>query len=124
MSNDTTPDPPLTPGSAGLGDLRAVMEGAPLALAEGWRGPVEAAAAALAARMATPEAIYGVNTGFGKLANTRIPTTELATLQLNLVRSPCRRRRRRRCRDAGRAAHAAAQGRCPWRAAHSGVRPR
>ena len=72
MSNDTTPDPPLTPGSAGLGDLRAVMEGAPLALAEGWRGPVEAAAAALAARMATPEAIYGVNTGFGKLAGTRI----------------------------------------------------
>ena len=87
MSDDTIPDPPLTPGSAGLGDLRAVMEGAPLALAEGWRGPVEAAAAALAARMATPEAIYGVNTGFGKLAGPRIPADRLAALQLNLLRS-------------------------------------
>ena len=31
--------------------------------------------------------VYGVNTGFGKLADVRIPTNELAALQLNLVRS-------------------------------------
>lgn len=76
-----------TPGSAGLQELRAVMEGAPLRLPDGWREPVEASAATLAARMAGGEALYGVNTGFGKLASTRIPSEQLAQLQLNLVRS-------------------------------------
>jgi histidine ammonia-lyase len=32
-------------------------------------------------------AVYGVNTGFGKLASTRIAHADLATLQLNLLRS-------------------------------------
>jgi histidine ammonia-lyase len=77
----------ITPGSAGLSELRAVMEGAPMALPEDWRAPVEASAATLAARMAGGEALYGVNTGFGKLASTRIPAEQLAQLQLNLVRS-------------------------------------
>src|ERR1700704_5847491 len=31
--------------------------------------------------------VYGVNTGFGKLADVRIPHEELRNLQLNLVRS-------------------------------------
>src|SRR5215471_4894149 len=31
--------------------------------------------------------VYGVNTGFGKLADVRIPRNELRALQLNLVRS-------------------------------------
>jgi histidine ammonia-lyase len=31
--------------------------------------------------------IYGVNTGFGKLANVRIPTDQLDELQVNLIRS-------------------------------------
>jgi len=31
--------------------------------------------------------VYGVNTGFGKLANVRIPPTELYRLQVNLLRS-------------------------------------
>jgi histidine ammonia-lyase len=31
--------------------------------------------------------VYGVNTGFGKLANQRISVEDLATLQLNLIRS-------------------------------------
>jgi histidine ammonia-lyase len=31
--------------------------------------------------------VYGVNTGFGKLANQRISKDDLATLQLNLIRS-------------------------------------
>ncbi len=31
--------------------------------------------------------VYGVNTGFGKLANQRISAADLATLQLNLIRS-------------------------------------
>ena len=32
-------------------------------------------------------AIYGVNTGFGSLCNTRIDSTDLAPLQVNLIRS-------------------------------------
>ena len=33
--------------------------------------------------------IYGVNTGFGRLASHRINESDLATLQLNLIRSHC-----------------------------------
>jgi histidine ammonia-lyase len=33
--------------------------------------------------------VYGVNTGFGKLANQRIGQAQLDTLQLNLIRSHC-----------------------------------
>ncbi len=37
--------------------------------------------------LAAGETIYGVNTGFGKLADVRIPANKLAELQINLVRS-------------------------------------
>jgi len=37
--------------------------------------------------LATGETVYGVNTGFGKLADVRIPAAKLAQLQTNLVRS-------------------------------------
>ena len=33
------------------------------------------------------ETIYGINTGFGKLAHVRIPTEQLEQLQVNLIRS-------------------------------------
>ena len=33
------------------------------------------------------ETVYGVNTGFGKLADVRVPGDKLAELQINLVRS-------------------------------------
>ncbi len=39
------------------------------------------------ARLAAGESLYGINTGFGKLAKTRISDDELATLQLYLMRS-------------------------------------
>ena len=46
------------------------------------------ASAALVQRAAQGgDAVYGVNTGFGKLANQRIAQTDLETLQLNLLRS-------------------------------------
>ncbi|MDP3082808.1 MAG: histidine ammonia-lyase, partial [Rubrivivax sp.] len=48
------------------------------------------ASAAVVQRAAMGEAaVYGVNTGFGKLASTRIGAADLATLQLNLIRSHC-----------------------------------
>ena len=37
--------------------------------------------------LAAGETVYGVNTGFGKLADVRIPADRLADLQINLVRS-------------------------------------
>lgn len=37
--------------------------------------------------LATGDAIYGVNTGFGKLAKQRIQASDLSALQLNIVRS-------------------------------------
>jgi histidine ammonia-lyase len=77
----------IAPGAATLGALRAVLEGGPLDLAAGWRDAVQRGAAALAARLAGESPIYGVNTGFGKLASTRIAAADLARLQLNLLRS-------------------------------------
>jgi histidine ammonia-lyase len=77
----------IAPGTASLADWRAVMAGAPLALAPGWAAACEASAAALGARLAGGEALYGVNTGFGKLASTRIDAADLARLQVNLLRS-------------------------------------
>ncbi len=77
----------ITPGHATLRELRAVMEGAPLALDPTWRAGVERSVAALEARLAGGETLYGVNTGFGKLAMTRIPEAQLRQLQVNLLRS-------------------------------------
>jgi histidine ammonia-lyase len=52
--------------------------------------PAIQASAALVQRAAAGSApVYGVNTGFGKLASTRIGADDLATLQRNLIRSHC-----------------------------------
>lgn len=48
---------------------------------------VRAARALVEARAASGEAVYGVNTGFGYLANVRIPEADLEQLQVNLIRS-------------------------------------
>ena len=78
----------LKPRAITLAELRRIARGRdPVALAEGWRKGVDQSLAALGKRLAAGEALYGINTGFGKLAKTRISTDELATLQLNLVRS-------------------------------------
>jgi histidine ammonia-lyase len=48
---------------------------------------VQRSAAVVQAAAAGSAAVYGVNTGFGKLASTRIGAEDLATLQRNLIRS-------------------------------------
>ncbi|MFQ3622149.1 MAG: histidine ammonia-lyase, partial [Acetobacteraceae bacterium] len=70
-----------------LPGLRALREPGAIAFAGGWRGAVEAAAAAVEAVIERGEVAYGVNTGFGKLAGTRIPPEALSQLQRNIVRS-------------------------------------
>ncbi|WP_296743198.1 histidine ammonia-lyase [Mesorhizobium sp.] len=50
---------------------------------------VEASAAAVARIVARGAPVYGINTGFGKLASVRIDDADLATLQRNIVLSHC-----------------------------------
>ncbi len=78
----------LKPGAIAPAELRRIARGADeIALAEGWRGPVESSLASVRKRLADGESLYGINTGFGKLAKTRISDEDLAKLQLYLVRS-------------------------------------
>src|SRR5262245_25638798 len=51
------------------------------------RARVNAARAVVDARAAGDAAVYGINTGFGSFAETRIDRQDLATLQVNLLRS-------------------------------------
>lgn len=53
------------------------------------RERVAQCAAVLTERIGSAEPIYGVNTGFGKLASVRIDNGHLKALQRNLVRSHC-----------------------------------
>jgi histidine ammonia-lyase len=83
LSNPVT----LRPGSVTLAELRAVWSGAPVALAaEGWRA-IEQSAACVGKIVAGGRTVYGVNTGFGLLAQTRIPDDRLLDLQRNLILS-------------------------------------
>jgi histidine ammonia-lyase len=58
-----------------------------LALSAAARRRVAAARRCLDERLAGGDALYGVNTGFGKLASTRIEPQEVLALQENLLRS-------------------------------------
>jgi len=78
----------ISPGRLTLGDLQAVHAGDVSVEIDPTAGKAIAASAAVVERAAAGSApVYGVNTGFGKLASTRISEADLATLQLNLIRS-------------------------------------
>ena len=70
-----------------LEHVRAVADGASAHLTREARARVEAARALVETQAARPEATYGLNTGFGYLARTRIPGADLVQLQRNLIRS-------------------------------------
>ena len=82
----------LRPGSLTLEELQAIHGGStgqhqPLVM-DPSALPAILASAAVVRRAAEGDApVYGVNTGFGKLASTRISAEDLATLQRNLIRS-------------------------------------
>jgi histidine ammonia-lyase len=77
----------LTPGGATLADWRAVADGAAVLVDRAALPQIEAGARAVAAILAKGEPVYGINTGFGRLAHVRIPAADLATLQRNIVLS-------------------------------------
>ena len=58
-----------------------------VALSPQARGLIVKSAETVARLLKTGDAIYGVNTGFGKLAKTRIAHEDLSKLQINIVRS-------------------------------------
>ena len=77
----------LRPGSVTLAELRAIWDGAPVALADQAWAAIDAAAEAVDRIVASGRTVYGINTGFGLLAQTRIPDGRLAELQTNLILS-------------------------------------
>ncbi len=77
----------LIPGSVALSDWRRVYFGAATALDGDCRSAIEAGARTIDAIVAKGDPVYGINTGFGKLASVRIDSSDLATLQRNIVLS-------------------------------------
>ena len=79
---------PLRPANLTLDQLQAIHAGVQALALDPAAWPAVQASAAVVQRAAAGDApVYGVNTGFGKLASTRISAADLATLQLNLIRS-------------------------------------
>src|SRR5690349_11276680 len=87
------PDPSLSahllhPGALTLSELRALWSApATLGIDAGARAAVDAASKAVSDIVSTHRTVYGVNTGFGLLARTRIDDDRLAELQRALVLS-------------------------------------
>ena len=71
-----------------LEHVRQALSG-PIAveLSEKARSAIARSSETVTRLLATGDAIYGVNTGFGKLAKQRIAAADLSALQLNIVRS-------------------------------------
>ncbi|MCC0026802.1 MAG: histidine ammonia-lyase [Brucellaceae bacterium] len=80
----------LVPGKVTLAQLETIWrDGLAVRLDDGARADIDRAAGLVAQAAAGSEAIYGVNTGFGKLASLRIKPDDTAQLQRNLILSHC-----------------------------------
>lgn len=78
----------LVPGSVTLGQLRCLRdERVQLQMHEAALRDVEASHQAVTRTLERGTVAYGINTGFGKFAQTIIPRDRLAELQTNLVLS-------------------------------------
>jgi histidine ammonia-lyase len=67
--------------------IETAADGAPLEITPAARSRVERAREFVERQFASGEAIYGVTTGFGRLANISVDPADAVQLQLNLVRS-------------------------------------
>ncbi len=80
----------LTPGEVTLNDLARIhWEEVPVQLDPSCHPDIARAHARIAKVVAGTDAVYGVNTGFGKLASVKIEAKDTATLQRNLILSHC-----------------------------------
>ena len=78
----------LNVGTLVLDDLQTLHTGGvKLTITESAREAIRVSHNVVAKAAAGDIAVYGVNTGFGKLANKRISAEDLETLQVNLIRS-------------------------------------
>jgi histidine ammonia-lyase len=79
----------LKPGEVSLAQWRAVYHGEPASLDKGSAQRIAQGAAAVQRILRKDIPIYGINTGFGRLAQVRIEREDLAALQRNIVLSHC-----------------------------------
>ncbi|PUB17093.1 histidine ammonia-lyase [Yoonia sediminilitoris] len=80
----------LTPGAATLAQLHDIWaHNHAVTLDAAFHDGIEAAHAMVAKAATGDAAVYGVNTGFGKLASVKIAAKDVATLQRNLILSHC-----------------------------------
>lgn len=80
----------LHPGATSLATLESLWRtGAPALLDRSVKVAVDAAAQRVAKVARGDVPVYGINTGFGKLASVRIPPDDTETLQRNLILSHC-----------------------------------
>ncbi|WP_374833043.1 histidine ammonia-lyase [Paenochrobactrum pullorum] len=80
----------LKPGSVSLGILEKIYrEKLSVRIDTSFYGAIKKAANRIAEIAAGDAPVYGINTGFGKLASIRIAPEDVATLQRNLILSHC-----------------------------------
>ncbi|HSX55718.1 MAG TPA: histidine ammonia-lyase [Sphingomonas sp.] len=77
----------IIPGNTPLAIWNAIYRGEPAPLDPSCHDKVQASADAVQAILARHEPVYGINTGFGKLASVKIGDDDLETLQRNIVLS-------------------------------------
>ncbi len=77
----------LKPGNVSLDQWRAIYRGEGATLDPACTPAVAMSAAAVERILGKAEAVYGINTGFGRLASVRIGDDDLLTLQRNIVLS-------------------------------------
>jgi histidine ammonia-lyase len=71
-----------------LADIKTVLAGpVQVSITAAAKTLIEKSAATVERLLQSGDALYGINTGFGKLAKTRIANADLQKLQINIVRS-------------------------------------
>src|SRR5579884_1029357 len=88
MATTALPTVALDGKHLSLETIRDIAEdGAPVRVSDEARARVAAARRLVDEKFGIGDAIYGVTTGFGRLANIPVDPKDAAQLQLNLVRS-------------------------------------
>ena len=83
----------LRPGATPLADWAAIFRGAAVRLPDDCLDGVRASAAAVDRIVASGQAVYGINTGFGKLASVRCSGTSSCRMRpASASPYPCRLR--------------------------------